>query len=320
MNSSWTIIPYQVEQKNEWDSFVATARNSTFLFMRDYVDYHSSRFKDASLMAYSNGKLRALLPANIVDDTLYSHQGLTYGGWILSSTHSDGDDVLSLFKAMIEYCKANGIKSVVYKPLPWIYAEQPSQEDIYALWRMGGVMSGCNLASIADLAHPAPFDQMRKRHLKTAANEGLAVAEESNAEGITEYWQLLSECLSIRHNATPVHTLAEMLSLKDKFADNIRLFTVRKDKRLIGGILIYDFPRVARCQYIATNEEGRQMHALPLLVDYLIKSMQADKLYLDFGTSNLDGGYILDSGLHNHKFGMGGRGVAYPTFRLDING
>lgn len=318
MNSQWIIKPYRKENKAEWDAFVTTARNSTFLFMRDYVEYHSDRFTDASLMAYSSGRLRALLPANISDGVLYSHQGLTYGGWILADNHSDGDDVLRLFEALIEYCKMNGIHQVVYKPLPWIYARQPAQEDVYALWRLGGVMSACNLASVVELAHPATFDQMRRRHLNNALKENLCIAEQNDDESLKEYWQLLSLCLATRHEAKPVHTLPEILSLKKRFPKNIRLYTVRADERLICGILIYDSPRVARCQYIATNEEGRQKHALPLLAEYLIRTMQKDRLYFDFGTSNLNGGHILDCGLHNHKFGMGGRGVAYATYQLNI--
>ena len=39
--------------KDRWDEFIATsARNATFLHCRGYMDYHSDRFNDMSLMAY----------------------------------------------------------------------------------------------------------------------------------------------------------------------------------------------------------------------------------------------------------------------------
>ena len=44
------IVRYTAEQKTVWDSFVATSKNGTFLFMRDYMDYHADRFADHSLM------------------------------------------------------------------------------------------------------------------------------------------------------------------------------------------------------------------------------------------------------------------------------
>ena len=71
------IVRYTAEQKTVWDSFVATSKNGTFLFMRDYMDYHADRFADHSLMFYKGGRLIALLPGNESDDTYYSHGGLT---------------------------------------------------------------------------------------------------------------------------------------------------------------------------------------------------------------------------------------------------
>ena len=41
----------------EWDNFVASAKNSTFLHMRPYMDYHSDRFNDYSLVAMKGGKI-----------------------------------------------------------------------------------------------------------------------------------------------------------------------------------------------------------------------------------------------------------------------
>ena len=69
------IIGYTPERKEEWDAFVRTSRNGTFLLLRDYMDYHADRFTDCSLMFYREGKLMALLPANLrkEEQTIYSH-------------------------------------------------------------------------------------------------------------------------------------------------------------------------------------------------------------------------------------------------------
>ena len=40
------IIKYTPEYRQQWDAYVAKARNATFLFYRNYMDYHSDRFKD----------------------------------------------------------------------------------------------------------------------------------------------------------------------------------------------------------------------------------------------------------------------------------
>ena len=113
----WEIVRYESARKQRWDSFVRDSRNATFLFLRDYMEYHSDRFEDHSLLAYRNGKLVAILPANAVGDTLYSHQGLTYGGWLLPMRHIDAGDVICLFEAWNDYALAHGFRGCVYKPV-----------------------------------------------------------------------------------------------------------------------------------------------------------------------------------------------------------
>ena len=56
---------YQKKLKTHWDKFIDNASNSTFLFKRDFIEYHNDRFKDFSLLFYKNEKLIAVLPANI---------------------------------------------------------------------------------------------------------------------------------------------------------------------------------------------------------------------------------------------------------------
>ena len=76
------ISRYSPVQSQQWNQFVAESKNGTFLFDRRYMDYHCDRFEDMSFCFYKKHNLSAVLPANIVGDTLYSHAGLTYGGLI----------------------------------------------------------------------------------------------------------------------------------------------------------------------------------------------------------------------------------------------
>ena len=78
------VVRYTPEKTDEWNTFTARSRNGTFLFDRRYMDYHSARYHDHSLMIYDRGRLVALFPANeTVDGRLISHEGLTYGGLIV---------------------------------------------------------------------------------------------------------------------------------------------------------------------------------------------------------------------------------------------
>jgi hypothetical protein len=78
------LIRYQPIFKGEWDRFLDNSRIDTFLFKRDFMDYHADRFNDCSFLVYKKGRVEALLPGNVSEKTWHSHQGLTYGGLISS--------------------------------------------------------------------------------------------------------------------------------------------------------------------------------------------------------------------------------------------
>ena len=108
-----TIKRYAVELSPVWNDFIKEARNGLFLFDRNYMDYHSDRFTDHSLLFYKEDELLAVLPATKQGNTLNSHAGLTYGGFVLSK-RAGADFLLKLFTFLKSYLKENGDrKSVV---------------------------------------------------------------------------------------------------------------------------------------------------------------------------------------------------------------
>ena len=141
------VARYTANDALQWDKFVEDSKNGTFLFFFVYMDYHSDRFADHSLMFYNEkGKLVALMPANEKGGVLYSHQGLTYGGFVLSPK-SKTDEVGELFDITIEYLRTQDIKEWHYKQIPAVYHQLPAEEDEYWLWRHGAVMTDCNMMS-----------------------------------------------------------------------------------------------------------------------------------------------------------------------------
>lgn len=290
-----------------------SARNAPFLFCRDYMDYHADRFADSSLIACYGGSPEALLPANRNGDELFSHQGLTYGGWLLPRHQTDGAAMMSLFEAWLGWCRKTGIRRVHYKALPYIYASAPAQEDVYAMWRYGARTESVMLSSAIDRDADPGFDYMRRRYLKRVAESGVTVRE---SDELQRFWYILGECLRDRHDTVPVHTLAEIQLLKKRFPDRIRLFAIDDDEGMQAGILIYSTDTVDHCQYIATTAKARRRRYLP----YLVKQMQSvlTARYLDFGTSNEQGGHMLNGSLLGNKFGMGATGVAYVQYLLEV--
>lgn len=308
------IIRYDSSKKNEWDSFVDKAKNATFLLLRDYMDYHSDRFTDCSLMAYNDKKLCALLPANInAKGSIVSHGGLTYGGLVLErDTHAT--DVLEIFQAMAKYMKTElGANELIYKPIPYIYCTQPSQEDLYALFRMGATLENRTISTTIWNTARQPFSQLRRRKIACAKKNELTFKESNDYKA---FWDILTQVLSTQHGCTPVHTIGEIELLHSRFPNNIKLYTAEKEGVIIAGTVVYETPLVAHFQYIAASSEGKASGALDGMFAHLIEHVYTNKEYIDFGISTEEGGHTLNEGLIFQKEGFGGRGIVYDTYRI----
>lgn len=307
---------YSPEKKMIWNEFVNNSRNSTFLFCRDYMDYHADRFEDFSLMIYKREKLMALLPANVTDDGIvHSHSGLSYGGLLLPKAHVDGGDVLDIFGLISERLRSDGMRALDYRPLPDIYASMPSQEDIYALFRLGARVEECNLSAAIDLNNQGGFNKLQRRHLSKALQSGVKVTE---THDIDRFMNLLADCLAERHDTKPVHSAAEMHLLAERFPRNIRFFAAILDGEMHAGVCIYDTGVVAHAQYIATDALGRELNLLAPLFDYLINREFCNRKYFDFGISNEDHGRFLNRGLLRQKYSYGATGVAQLKYYLPL--
>ena len=308
------IEKYNTEYKSVWDDFVSSSRNGTFLFYRGYMEYHSGRFQDYSLMFFEKNKLVALLPANISEQVFYSHQGLTYGGLILSED-TKTPQTIEIIDTVVKYLQENKVSKIIYKPIPHIYHRYPSEDDLYALFRNKAILISRNISSSINLSDKLGYSELRRRQIKKAEKQNLIVCE---SDSLPEFWAVLEENLKKNHQAVATHSLDEIAYLRNQFPDNIRLFCSLKEDRVVAGCLIFETATVAHAQYISASQEGKECGALDLLFDYLIDQVFTTKKYFDFGTSNEDNGYFLNEGLISQKEGFGARGVVYDTYQLNI--
>lgn len=307
------VIKYTEDKKDIWDDFVTSSKNHFIMFYRAYMEYHSDRFTDCSLMIYEKDKLLALLPANIYRDyMLYSHQGLTFGGFVVN-TKMTTPVMLTIFEKVLGYLKREGISMLVYKAVPYIYHVVPAEEDRYALFRNDAKLIRRDVTSTISLPNKILFNKNRLRQLKKAKSYGITIRETEDYE---TYWRILEKNLKDEHNIKPVHTLSEITDLHYNFPTTIRLFSAFHDEEMISGTVLYESKNMVHAQYIATEEEGRKEGALDLLFSYLIPYYTGKKRYFDFGISNEKEGRYLNEGLISFKEGFGARAVTHDFYTL----
>ena len=313
-SAAYIVKRYTTDQQVLWDNFVDSSRNGTFLHKRGYMDYHSHRFTDHSLMFYRGEELVAIVPAHIKENCFCSHNGLTYGGMLLPCNTTTAD-VLELFNAMAGYLQENtAVTSIIYKPTPHIYHSYPCEEDLYALFRHGATLTERKVSSAIPLNAPLPIGGRRKLTAKTKAS--LHIVEDGD---LATFWEILHERLQNKYDTAPVHSIEEISLLKERFPENIKFYSVAdNDGNTLGGVVLFITGNVIHMQYSATTEEGRRLSALDYLYEELINNRYAGKGYFDFGISVEDGGRYLNCGLIAYKERLGGRAVVYDTYVIDL--
>lgn len=308
---------YNAEDFDTWNKFIASSKNGTFLLNRNFMDYHAARFTDSSLLFFENKRLVAVLPANFDEEskTVYSHQGLTYGGLIMSHKLTTRG-VMQAFDQMLAFMREElGAKRFIYKPIPYIYNRYASEEDLYALFRHDAKLVSRGLSTCIELEHRLPITESRKSGLRKATN--IHVEE---TDKVQDFWNILNNVLTTQHNVRPVHSVDEIELLMSRFPNRIKLYgAFDEEMKMLAGSLVFNCGNVIHTQYLAATNEGKSTGALDKLVCTLISDIYRDERYFDFGISTEQQGHILNEGLIFQKEGFGGRGICYDSYEITLS-
>lgn len=311
---NYIVRKYQSTDYSTWNEFVATAKNATFLFHRDFMEYHSDRFEDYSLLIFDEKQnLKAILPANRVEDIVYSHQGLTYGGLVVSQK-TKLQEVIKITFNLLRFLNENGISTLNLKQLPSFYSKFPSEEMEYLSFILNAKLVRRDSLSVLDLKTNYNFSKDRKQAINRGVKNELIVKEEGSFE---LFWnEILISNLKQKHEAKPVHTLEEIVYLKSKFPNNIRQFNVYKEDKIVAGTTMFIYDNVAKPQYISGNSDKNELGSLDFLYDFLIKEFKY-KLYFDFGPSNEENGRKIKEGILFWKESFGARTMIQNFFEIE---
>ncbi|QYA08328.1 GNAT family N-acetyltransferase [Agrobacterium larrymoorei] len=309
-----SVHSYRSENKLEWNDWISSSKNGTFLHNRDFMDYHADRFHDASIMVRQDGVLIAVLPANSAEGAIFSHGGLTYGG-VVTGSKMRIEIFLKTFNAILEFYREQDAKRLYYKPVPHIYQTQPADEDLYALFRHNARLIRCDLSSAIPLARRLKPSKSRKQAVALAKKANLVVRQSRDWQA---YWNILSEVLAHRHEASPTHSLREIEMLARSFPDEISLFGAFENDKMVAGLVIFDCGRTVHVQYIAASARGREIGSVDFIVSYLMENIFMGRDWFDFGISTTSQGRQLNEGLALQKEMFGARSVVYQQFEIDL--
>lgn len=314
------VVRYLPSLSEAWDAFCVNAVNGTFLHTRRFLGYHGDRFRDVSALLMQNGDIVGVFPAaqGPADPAMVvSHPGITYGGIVHAGGLSGGRMVEALERLRTHYL-ADGYQRLRYKAVPHLYQSRPSQDDLYALFRLGASRSRCDLSCTIDLKDRAKPSERRRRGLKKALKSVFVVV---GAEHVRPLWRVLSENLTRKHDAAPVHSVDEIEQLITLFPGFIELICAQIDGQVEAGVVVFKTRTVWHAQYIAASETAYSVSALDAVFDRAVaEASSAGVRYFDFGTSNEREGTVLNEGLYQYKHEYGGGGVVHEFYDIDLLG
>jgi hypothetical protein len=305
------ILRYSDSLKSAWDAFIPITKNRSFLFLRDYMDYHQDRFHDHSLLFLVNGALKACLPANVAGRILHSHQGLTFGGLLM---HRDVrlNDVLAIVAALRRRLASDGLEALIYRPMPHPYHEVPAGEDIVALHANHVAVVDVRATLCVRAGEIERLSQNRRRDLRSD-RQGETVIRRS--DDFPTFMRQCTAYLARRHGGRPVHSEQEIALLASRFPDNIKLFVIEGAAGMLAGVILYRHGNCTKAQYIAMGTGPVRNGALTKLLVHILSAVLPAGSWFDFGHS-YDPADRLNHGVHRFKESLGARTVPVTTYRL----
>lgn len=310
-----TIYPFSPVMAPVWEEVLSHSVNGTFMHSRGYMEYHGDRFLDVSILVYLDGFPVGVFPAHRIEDKVYSHEGLTYGGLVIHQGLKT-ESIISVFKAVLKYYHELQVSSLYIKAIPSFYGTFSLEWMHYCMFLMGGEIYRTDLSFAIPLpASYSFYSKGRKWALNKARKAGLSIEEVNDFRPFWE--QVLVPNLGERHGVRPVHTVEEIQGLAESNSPFIRQFDVLEERELVAGMTVFETHTTAHVQYISSSPRGRELSALDLLIDHLVHKVFNHKSFFDFGIVNESEGKTINKGLMDWKESFGAKPFVHQFYRVE---
>ncbi len=315
LNSRFQVEKFDLANRNGWDSYVDSARTPLFLFKRDYMEYHADRYPDFSIIVRGSEQIAAIFPATGSESRIYSHAGLSFGG-LLASPEIRLRGFIEVYFRILLFLRKAGFNELIVKQIPSFLRHPSSEAEDYALFLAGGQLYRRD-ANLVVQPREYKISSRKLRSVKKAISSGVVTLED---QSLVDFWRdVLEPNLASRHGAKPVHSVDEIILLKDRFPAQIRLYTSHIGNEMVAGILVYEYGDAIHCQYISSTDKGRKVGALDLLVHNLITKWYSARLFISLGTSNREDGKVLNVGLAEWKEGFNANTYCHNFIKVSLD-
>lgn len=309
------VLRYNLDFRYKWDEFIDNSKNSSFLFKRAFIEYHSDRFEDYSLIVIDQDEILSVVPANIKNGRLISHQGLSYGGIVFSDCVKM-TEIIVFVKEILRFLYNNNIHTFSLKFLPRMYHRRPADELDWLMFKLNAKLIRRDLAlAISNKSSIIPYQNRRKRAIKKASKLNISIVE--GYDELDLFWNdILIPNLMDKHGVKPVHSLEEIKFLASHFPHNIIQHNIYLNNKIVAGCTMFLNNCIAHAQYISSSHEGRETGCLDYLFDFLISQKYKEFDYFDFGICNENDGQLINLGLLDWKEGFGSRSISHDFYEI----
>ncbi|MEP6617522.1 MAG: GNAT family N-acetyltransferase [Ginsengibacter sp.] len=319
-----TVKKYDESLLDVWDDFIlSNHRNATFLHSRKFFLHNPLNLTgDASLLFYKKNRLICVLPAKFYKkenrNIFHSHPASTYGGFVVDGSVGVAES-MAIVEATIHFAKSESANEIIIRNPFRIFHQLPSDETDYAMWFYGFKIHSRELecAILIDENSAKRYEDGTRRSIKKASK----LVEVGHSEKFEEFWEILTSNLYLKYKLKPVHTLEQILTLRELVgSENIQLVVAEVGNKVVAGIVLFVFKTALHAQYIASDNSFQDMRPLNAVIDFIVQwGKKSGHKYFNFGTANENEGRMINEGLFKFKEGFGGRGVLRESMILYLD-
>ena len=287
------VIPYEEKYLKEWDDFIENeSENGTIFHMQKFLSYHpKDRFKDCSLLIKNNkNQIIAIFTSAIVDDSVISHPGSTYGGIILKK-YLKLKDIELIVNSIFTYLKNN---------YPTYSLKIINSEDFFRsndkielfLLNKGMNLISKEISVVIDIEQYFTYKGIRKRtkevikskrFIKEEVEFTIALTQEEKEEA----YKLVYNNLKEKYNKTPTHTFEELLDIENKLNNSIFYFVIKKDMKIVATYICFKLSNDVMHTFYIAKSPKRGNYIDVGLIDFIVRYLKDNNYkYFNFGISS----------------------------------